>query len=386
MKVLVAHSFYRQPGGEDSYVRQQVEALSGHHDVELLERRNDDLSGGASTWAVMATGKAVQTEVDAMFDSFRPDVVHVHNTYPSLGPSIHQAAERRDIPLVMTVHNFRLRCPNGYMFTNGELCRRCEGGNYTNAVVHSCFETRAQAAGYASALWLHRFILKLEDKVTRFVAPSEFTAGRLRDWGIDDSRISVIHNFTNLPETVAPPGGFGLYLGRMSPEKGLDTLVDALAVAGDPDFVLAGDGPELAPLIERARALALDRTRFVGRRSRAEVAELTRDARYLVMSSRSEENAPLAALEAMAAGKPLIATSLGGLSELVTDGRGIAVAPADIADLAAAIRELCDDETRCAALGAAARAFAEANCTSEAHVAALTRCYEEVLGSRSSSS
>ena len=361
-------------------MRQQVEALSGHHHVELLERNNDDLSGGASTWALMATGKAARSEVNATFDSFQPDVVHVHNTYPSLGPSIHQAAEQRGIPLVMTVHNFRLRCPNGYMFTNGELCRRCEGGNYTNAVMHSCFETRAQAAGYASALWLHRFKMKLEAKVTRFVAPSEFTAGRLREWGIDPRRIDVVRNFTEIPEVPGRPGSFGLYLGRMSPEKGLDTLVEALAAAGDPEFVCAGDGPELGSLIGRARALGLTRTRFVGRRDRAEVAELTHDARFLVMSSRSEENAPLAALEAMAAGKPLIATSLGGLSELVAEGRGIAVVPGNVAELSQAIRTLGGDEERCLTLGAAARSFAESNLTANVHVAALTRCYEEAVG------
>ena len=380
MRILIAHSFYRVAGGEDGYVRQQMEALGAEHEVELLSIDNSTLNATLTTWARMAAGVPGRAEVDRVFERFDPDVVHLHNVYPGLGPAVHRAAAARGVPIVMTVHNFRLRCPNGYMFTNGEICRRCANGNYANAVVHRCFSTRTQAAGYASALWLHRFVVGLERKVDRFIAPSEFTAERLRSWSIPPERISVVRNFTQVPADAGPPGKHGLYAGRMSPEKGLEVLLEALATAGDPDFVFAGDGPEHRSLVAQARDRGLANARFVGHRPRSEVDRLLAEARFVVMPSRSEENAPLLALEAMAHGRPLIATDLGGLTELTADGRGISVRPDHAGDLAAAIGRLVRDDALCGALGDKARSFAQRALTTEAHVDALLQVYDEVVG------
>ncbi len=361
---------------------QQEALLARFHEIELLSRSNRDLPDGPVTLARMTTSHPGRHEVEATFDRFKPDIVHIHNVYPALGPAVHLAAAGRGIPIVFTVHNFRLRCPNGYMFTNGQICRRCEGGAYHNAVVHDCLATRNQAAGYAAALWLHRFALRLEAKVDRFVAPSNFMAQRLTEWGITQTRIAYIPNFTQLPQVSGALGTHGLFLGRMSDEKGIDGLVDALKIAGDPPFILAGDGPALSHLAQKASDIGLVRTRFVGRVERDEVQRLLIQARFVVVASRSEENAPLAALEAMAFGKPLIVTALGGLVELVEDGRGIAVHPDDEPALAAAITRLMNDPTECSVLGRRARAHANDHFSPDVHLAALTRCYQEVTEER----
>ena len=178
------------------------------------------------------------------------------------------AAKSLQIPLVMTVHNYRLRCPNGYMFTAGSTCTRCEGGGYHNAVLHPCFATKEQSVAYASSLWFHRFVLKLEDKVSLFVCPSEFMRTTLQRWGIPREKLRLIRNFTQpVPDADPAPGEYGAFAGRLSSEKGLNVLLDALRNAGDPPFRILGDGPESERLRRTASELGLVHARFEGRSS-----------------------------------------------------------------------------------------------------------------------
>ncbi len=195
LRILYAHCFYRIPGGEDRHVRDQVDLVSRAHDVELISEANVDLAEGPATAARMLYSRAKKQHVGAVIDRFAPDVVHMHNAYPSLGPAVLLAARERGVPVVMTVHNFRLRCPNGFMFTEGAMCHRCESGLYVNAIVHRCFPTKKQAGAYAAILWAHRFVMRLEERIARFIAPSEFMGQRLLEWGIGEERVRVIRHF-----------------------------------------------------------------------------------------------------------------------------------------------------------------------------------------------
>ncbi|MGZ6312180.1 MAG: glycosyltransferase [Candidatus Limnocylindrales bacterium] len=376
MRILLAHSFYRLPGGEDRYVRQQAELLRTRHTVELLARHNLELEETIGTAARMTFSPGELRETRALMRRFRPDVVHLHNVYPSLGPAVHLAAERRGTPIVMTVHNLRLRCPNGLMFTQDAPCRRCEGGAYQNAIVHECFPTRTQASVYASALWVHRFVLRLDEKVDLFVAPSRFLEGRLHDWGIAPERTAMVRNFTDL--ALGEPGGgeVGLFLGRLSREKGVASLLRGLQLAGDPPFRIAGDGPEAASLQALAQELGLRRTVFLGQLDRTGVGQALRDARYVAFPSIWDENAPLAALEAMAAARPLLVSRRGGLPELVDEGGGLIYEPDDEASLADAIGRLAHDPTLAATEGARALEFARTVVQPDRHLAELEAVYE----------
>ena len=336
MRILFAHSFYRVSGGEDRHVRDQVELLSGVHSVDTLFESNTELSPGPRTARQMLYSSSKKHEVGSAMDRFAPDVVHVHNIYPSLGPAVLLAAYERRVPVVMTIHNLRLRCPNGLMFTDGALCRRCESGNYLNALMHPCFPTYKQAAAYATVLWAHRFVMRLHDGVARFIAPSQFVRIRLREWGISEERISIVPHFVRSPRSSTPEaesGKYGLFLGRLSAEKGLAGLLRALQRAGDPPFLIAGDGPLKGELERLARRLALSNTRFLGQRSHTEVAGLLAEARYLALPSTSEEVSGLAALEALSAGRPLLVSDRGALPELVARGEGLICRPKDVADI-----------------------------------------------------
>jgi glycosyltransferase involved in cell wall biosynthesis len=379
LRIIVAHSSYRVAGGEDRYVTQQVDLLRPYHDIELLMARNEELTQSASTAARMIFSANQIDRAKLLIRSFRPDVVHVHNSYPSLGPAIPFAAKREEVPLAMTIHNLRLRCPNGLMYTEGQPCRRCEPGNYANAVVHHCFPSTSQAAAYASALWIHRFLFRLEHMVDIFLAPSDFTRRRLHEWGVPEGRIRLIRNFVpHVSTTLAPPGTFGLYVGRLSEEKGLRSLLGALARAGDPPFRIVGDGPlesELAALTDRLR---LARTQFVGRLDVNQVREMMREARFFVMPSECDENAPLGVLEAMASGLPVVVTRRGGLPELVDQGGGIVCEAGDAAGLADALARLMGKESLCRALGREALAIAREEFTADRHRESLEAAYRSL--------
>jgi glycosyltransferase involved in cell wall biosynthesis len=377
---MIAHCFYRVSGGEDRYVQQQVDLLRGRHDVELLARSNESLDARFSTAVAMTYSRRMIRHVEEEIGAFGPDVIHLHNPYPALGPSVHLAAGRLGVPLVQTVHNLRLRCPNGLMFTEGRECHRCEAGNYANAILHSCFPSRTQATAYAGALWAHRFPMKLEKRVGMFIAPSEFIRGRLMGWGISADRVRMIRNF-GPPALPAPTsvGAYGVYVGRLRDEKGVNVLLRALALAGDPAFRIIGTGPEEAGLKQLASELGLEKLEFTGHLSSSELSLVLADCRFLVMPSRCAENAPLAVLEAFAAGKPVLVTRMGGLPELVQNGAGLVCEAEDEDSMGREIRRLMEDDDLCSRLGNSARALAQEELSAERHLMGLEATYRDVL-------
>lgn len=349
----------------------------------LLARRNEMLDPGLPTAARMVFSLAENKQVQARIMRFRPDVIHVHNAYPGFGPAVHMAAQRLAIPLVMTVHNLRLRCPNGLMFTEGRKCRRCESGNYANAALHRCFPSTEQAGAYAIALWTHRFVLHLERMVDVFIAPSEFIRGALERWGIRNEKTRVVRNFAPLTRNVSRPlGAFGVYIGRLSAEKGVETLLRSLVAAGDPSFRIVGDGPLRDSLTRTATELGLQRTIFTGFLSSRDVESMLEGARFLAMHSLSDENAPVAVMEAMAAGRPVVVTSNGGLPELVRHGGGLLSEPGDAETFGEHIRLLMNDDDECSRLGAEARRIAEEDFVPERHLALLEAAYDLAIARR----
>lgn len=380
MRILVAHAYYRIRGGEDRYVDEQAELLSSLHEVELFARRNEQLSGPVrATTSILGLG-GTSKDLARKLDDFRPDLVHVHNVFPALGPVVHQQTARRGIPLVMTVHNYRLRCPNGLTFTEGDLCERCVGGSNANAVLHDCFPSRSQAAVYALGLSVHRRIKRTEAKVDLFLTPSDFLARRLEGWGIERARVRTVRSFTRpFPGASPSAGDFGLFLGRLSPEKGVDVLLHSLKAAGDPRFKVVGDGPSAREWRDLAARLALRNTEFLGALDTAGVDELLRRARYLALPSVWHETGGLAAMEAMAAARPILVSDMGGLPELLSEGGGYSTPAGDTEALAASIEKLGADDDLCTELGAQALAFAQRHLTAERHVRAVDEAYRALV-------
>lgn len=386
-RVLLVHERYQQRGGEDVVVDAQAALLAAAgHVVERLDVDNtaipagDGLPGrlrlaGNTFWS--RGGVRIVREA---VDRFRPDVVHVHNTFPLLSPAVLGAARDAGPAIVQTLHNFRLVCPNGLLFRDGRPCEDCVGLPLAlPGVVHGCYRgSRAGSAVVAGMLAVHRGRGTWRRDVDRFVVLAEFARDRLARGGVPRSRISVVPNFAQPDGPPADGPGEGLlFVGRLSPEKGLGTLLEAWRGAAiDGSLRIAGDGP-LAPDV-RAAAEGDPRIVPLGRLEAGAIRDEMRRARALVVPSTTYENCPMTVIEAYAVGRPVIASGHGGLGELVEDGEtGLRVRPGDAAGLRAALERASNGPADMLAMGRAARARFEARYAPEAAYGALRAVYRQ---------
>jgi glycosyltransferase involved in cell wall biosynthesis len=267
------------------------------------------------------------------------------------------------------------------MFTEGAPCRRCERGVYAHAVTHACFGSKKQAVAYATILWTHRFVMRLERQVARFVVPSDFMRRRMLEWGVTEERLRLVRHFVEMaPDDVNSPTSdmYGAYIGRLSTEKGVLALLTGLQHAGDPPFMIAGEGPQRLSLELHARRLRLENTQFLGWLPHADATALLSHARYVAITSSSEETASLSALEGLGAGRPLLVSNRGALPELVATGAGITFRADDPFELAQGITKLMTDDDMYQRASIEAARFAREFLSPERHVADLEAAYEEI--------
>jgi glycosyltransferase involved in cell wall biosynthesis len=256
-----------------------------------------------------------------LLDIARPDVCHAHNIYHHISPSILGLLKERKVPTVLTLHDLKVACPAYSMLARDGICERCRGGRLHNVVLQRCIKgsIAMSAVIYLEAL-LHEFIGSYRKGVDRFVVPSQFYIEKLVEWGIARRQLHHIPNFVDAARLQANfrPGESFVYVGRLSREKGLATLLRAAASARVP-VTLIGNGPLLEELRQLATELQSNVT-FAGYLSGADLHRAIGDARAVVLPSEWYENAPLSVLEAFALGKPVIGARIGGIPELVRDG------------------------------------------------------------------
>ncbi len=337
--ILLLHNRYRFPGGEERAVEDLRWLIAEHmgEEAEVLERDSAALGNRRAALGLMRGGLDPDDVAHAVKRT-NARVVHAHNVNPSFGWRALAAAREAGARVVLHLHNYRLVCAQGLCFTKGEDCTRCHGRRTTPGVRLNCRGSRAESVAYATgiALWQHR----LADQVDAFVVPSHFARDRLHELGAPlGDRAHVIGSVQRRIAAVSTASGgrFALAAGRLSPEKGFADAIDAARETGLP-LVLAGDGPQADELRERAAGVDV---RFTGALPPDDLAALRREAAVAVVPSRYAEILPLAALEAMAAGLPVVAADAGGLAEVVPpEARH---APGDPAGLAARLRALWAD-------------------------------------------
>jgi glycosyltransferase involved in cell wall biosynthesis len=344
VKVVVAHNRYREaiPSGENVIVDTEIAQLrAAGVEVLAFQRSSDSIAAlPAAQKALLPIspiyGRAAQQDLARLLDEHRPDLLHLHNPYPLLSPWVIKTAHRYGVPVVQTVHNYRQVCSSGLYFRDGHNCYDCSGKAIGwPAVQHKCYRgSRAQSALMATTLAVHRPTWR---SVDRYIALTDRIAAHLRDYGIPADRIVIKPN--SLPDPGAPdPLGDGfLYAARLSDEKGLGLLLDAWR--RHPDGALgrlriAGDG-ELRPLAERAAAERSDVT-YLGILDREQMAAARREASVVVAVPTWDDVLPTVILEAMAAGRPVLGTEVGGIPYLLGGEAGWVVKP-DPDALAAAL-------------------------------------------------
>jgi glycosyltransferase involved in cell wall biosynthesis len=340
-RVLVVHNRYRIEGGEERSVELQLSALDrAGVEHRLYERCSSDV-GQARAAAALLRGGDRESELAAAVRGLDAHVAHVHNMQPLVGPRGLAAARSAGARVVMHLHNARLFCAIGVASRDGGPCFRCHHRNTLPGLVLNCRDSIPEAVAYAAGLSLHQ--PRVLEAVDRFVAPSRYAAGQLATLGLPANRIEVLPHY--LPaeafaeESAAHRGEYALVAGRLSEEKGIDVAVRAAAASGVP-VRIAGEGPQGAALVELiAREDAP--VELLGRVGREEMDRLLAGAAMVMLPSRYHEFSPYAALEAMAAGVPVVATALGGLPELIGTDR--CVPPNDPEALAGRMRALWED-------------------------------------------
>ena len=346
MNILVVHNFYQQPGGEDRVLRAETDLLrdAGHSVVQYVRHNREmgSLHGAGILRAGVDTiwAKRSFCELSNLLRAEKPEVAHFHNTLPLVSPAAYYACAEAGVPVVQTLHNYRLLCPGAYFLRDGRVCEECLGRSVPwPGVVHGCYrESRAATAAVATMLALHRAMKTWREKVGVYIALSEFARKKFIEGGLPEERIVVKPNFVDPdPGLKRGAGEYALYVGRLSVEKGLRVLLGAWGrLRGRIPLRIAGDGPLKEEIAAEIKTRGLSSVELLGRLAHSEIVSHMQGARFLVLPSVCYENFPLAVAEAFACGLPVIASRLGSMTEIVADGdTGLHVTPGDSAELAA---------------------------------------------------
>lgn len=389
MKILLVHNKYQQPGGEDVVFEQERKLLaSAGHKVATYCRTNDEIkeySGARRLTLIRNTVSSEDSrrEVLQLLRREEPELVHIHNTFMMISPSIYGACREAHVPVVQTLHNYRLLCPAANFFRDGRVCEECQEHSLWRGVQHGCYRgSRVATATVALMLTVHRQRHTWADGVDRFIALSEFARNKFIAGGLSRSKIEVKPNFVEPdPGERTSDGGYAAFAGRLSEEKGLDTLIAAWARLGNRiPLVVVGDGPMAPKIRQQARDRGITSIEFRGRLPRTEAQTVVKEASFLVLPSECYENFPMGMVESFACGVPVICSRLGALQELVDDGRtGLHFTPGSPEDLAEKVAWARSHPERMTEMGKEARREFEKRYTAQKNYAMLMDIYRATM-------
>lgn len=385
MKILSVHNTYQKPGGEDQVFAQEAELLRAHgHQVLLYQASNDEVKGvnplvllGNTIW-----NRQKYDELRALLRRERPDVMHVHNTFPVISPAAYYAANAEGVPVVQTLHNYRLLCPAATFFRDGHVCEDCLAHDIPlPGVRHSCYRgSRMATAAAAAMLATHNFKHTWSKAVSAYIALTDFARDKFIEGGLPAEKIFVKPNYLQSdPGPGEGNGHYALFVGRLTPEKGIGTLLDAWRQVGtDLPLRIAGDGP-LASDVEKAAA-ELDGVTWLKWLPRAEILERMKHASVLILPSTWYEGFPMIIAEAFAVGLPVIASNLGSMASIVDHERtGLHVLPGDTNDLVEKVQWFLGHPELMARMRTDVRREYETKYTAETNYLQMMAIYRKVV-------
>ena len=378
-RVLVVHNAYQQRGGEDRVVEDEIELLRNRgHEVQLFFKDNRSIASGnkIALFGDALWSRQSAAEIRAITQSFRPDVVHVHNTFPLISPSIYWAAGNA-IPTIQTLHNFRLLCVQAMFLREDKICEDCLGKLPWRGVARKCYrDSLPQSTTAVAMIGLHRSIGTFRNKVTRYIALSEFAKSKFvesKQFALD--QLVVKPNFVDIdPVTSTQARSGGLLVGRLSREKGIHVVAAAMGVLRKVEVDVIGTGSEQTILAGNSNI------RLLGWREKAFIIDRMRAARYLILPSICYENFPRTLVEAFACGLPVIASRLGALPELIQEGyNGLLFTAGSADDLAKTMMWAEANPDAMAEMGRNARTTYESKYTADTNYTKLMQIYDNAI-------
>ena len=400
MKVLLINNFHYRKGGSEAVYLNTGKMLEEHgHQVvwfsfadaenlpcaqsEYFPERSSGLRAVQEYFYNRNAGRSLTRLLEAE----KPDVANVHLIWGGMTPAIFRPLQKAGVPLVHTVHDYRMVCP-AYTFRDGkgEICEKCRKGLYLSCIAHRCSKgSLAQSAMMAAEMYTREWFHNPLKNIDGFIFVSKFCEKRhiAHNPAFADVRRTVLYNTADIPAPVSPQrGGYFLYYGRLSHEKGVEDLIGAFAAPGMPQLKIVGTGPLEESL--RSKAAGAPNIGFEGYRSGDALFDLVRGSSFVIVPSRWYENNPMTIVEAYALGKPVIGSAIGGIPEIVEGtGAGWLFEPGNIGALTDAIRDAVSlDDDAYGLMSASARAFYESNFAPGAHYSRLISFFERIICER----
>jgi glycosyltransferase involved in cell wall biosynthesis len=385
MKILLIHNSYQQPGGEDQVFAQEADLLRAHgHQIFLYQASNDEVTG---THPLVLLGKTIWNgkiygELRALMQEHRPDIVHVHNDFPMISPAAYHAAKDEHIPVIKTLHNYRMMCPSATLFRDGHVCEDCVGKQAPwPGVIHGCYRgSRLATAAAAAMLVTHHLKGTWTDTVDAYIALTDFARDKFVEGNFPAGKIFVKPNYLQTDPGIGDgKGGYALFVGRLAPEKGVRTLLSAWRHIGNTlPLQIAGNGPESAE-VEQA-ASETEGVQWLKWLPRAEILQRMKDAAVLILPSEWYEGFPMIIAEAFAVGLPVIASDLGSMSAIVDHHRtGVHFEAGNADALVASVKWYQANPAEAQSMRTQARQEYERKYTADVNYTQLMGIYETVL-------
>lgn len=384
MRILSIHNNYQIRGGEDESRESEERLLRemGHY-IDVYQEHNERVATIGSVPMALRTVWSIESHniVKQKLKHSHCDIVHVQNFFPLISPSVYYAAKSAGVPIVQTLRNYRLLCPNGLFFRDGQVCEDCLGQFVPYpGVLHSCYrDNRSATVAVATMLTAHRAMRTWTEMVDIYICLTEFAKQKFILGGLPAEKIVVKPNFVHPDPGIGQgSGGYALFVGRLSTEKGLDTLLAAWQMLdGTVPLKIVGDGPLAAEVMESVNKLP--QVEWLGRRPMSEVHKLMGEAMFIIFPSKWYETFGRVAVEAFAKGTPVIAANIGAIAELVDAGRtGLHFSPGNPHDLAAKVQWAIVNQALLTQMRKEARAEFEAKYTAQQNYSQIMAIYEQV--------
>lgn len=388
MNILMLHNRYLVPGGEDQSAAAEANLLQQQGcNVELLEednRRIDQLGKVKTAMRTVWSSESFHRIHDKL-QTGKFDVLHVQNFFPLWSPSVYYAAAKCNVPVVQTLRNYRLMCVNAVFFRDSHVCEDCLGKLFPwPGILHACYrESRAGSAVVAGMSGIHHLAGTWRTKVNVYVALTEFARQKYIAGGLPAEKIVVKPNFVYpSPQPGQGQGGYALFVGRLSPEKGIATLLKAWQAASCAlPLKIVGDGP-LSCIVEAA-SQQRQTIEYLGRRPSEDVTQLMKQAEFLVFPTECYEGMPRTVIEAFAVGTPVVASNLGSTATMVVPGdTGFHFTPGSVAELRQRVEWCSQNLDQLRAMRSRARQAFESSYTGAANARMLLAIYEKARDAR----